>query len=73
MYQVVCIARSGATQQEYSMEVQPKDVSKNHFYVSLIKSGIRILAALALIDNELVVAGSLFVIAEVLGVLEEVV
>jgi hypothetical protein len=29
--------------QEITMEVQPKDTSKGHFYVSLVKSGFRIL------------------------------
>lgn len=55
------------------MEIQPKEVSRNHFYVSLIKSGIRILAGLALIDSELIVAGSLLILAELLGVVEELV
>ena len=55
------------------MEVQPKDTSKGHFYVSLAKSAIRVLAGIALINNEIVVAGGLLILAEALGVVEELV
>lgn len=55
------------------MNVQPKDTSKGHFYTSLIKSGFRILAAGNLIFGNLVVAGALFIVAELLGILEEMV
>jgi hypothetical protein len=55
------------------MEIQPKDTSKGHFYVSLAKSGIRIIAGYALISGNLMLAGALFIAAEVLGVIEEVV
>ena len=43
------------------MNIQPKDNSRGHFYISLIKSGFRIIAGVALI------------IAELLGVAEELV
>lgn len=55
------------------MNIQTKDTSKGHFYVSLAKSAIRIIAGVALIGGSLVTAGVLFIIAEVLGVIEEVV
>lgn len=55
------------------MEVQPKDPSKRHFYVSLGKSVIRVLAGFALINSEIVVAGGLLILAEALGVVEELV
>lgn len=55
------------------MEVQPKDTSKGHFYVSLIKSGMRIVAGAALATNQLYAAGMLLIFAEMLGVIEELV
>lgn len=64
------------------MEVQPKDTSKGHFYVSLAKSFIRITAGvcLILVDVEPVTtmsfiktAGALLIAAEVLGIIEELV
>jgi hypothetical protein len=55
------------------MEIQPKDTSQGHFYVSLIKSVIRIGAGIALVMGLLPIAGGLFIVAEFLGVLEEVV
>ncbi len=45
----------------------------NHFNVSLVKSMLRIAAAVALINSELIVAGSLLIAAEILGVVEEIV
>jgi len=51
------------------MEV--RDPSKTHFYISMIKSVVRILAGSALVVGNLIVAGVLFVGAEVLGILEE--
>lgn len=55
------------------MEIQPKDTSKGHFYVSIIKSIVRMFAGLALAYGELVIAGVLIIAAESLGVLEEIV
>ncbi len=55
------------------MEVQPKDTSKGHFYVSLVKSAFRIGAGITLIYGFLVPAGALFILAEMLGILEEMV
>ncbi len=55
------------------IEIQPKDPSKGHFYVSLAKSALRILAGVFLIDGNLLIAGSLLILAEGLGIVEELV
>ena len=55
------------------MNVQPKDPSKSHFYVSIVKSAIRIMAGVALINANMMLAGTLLIAAEVLGVVEELV
>lgn len=55
------------------MNIQSKDPSRGHFYVSLAKSLLRILAGFALIQGNFVLSGGLFIAAEVLGVIEEVV
>lgn len=53
--------------------IQPKDTSKGHFYVSLVKSAIRVVAGIALINSNLMLAGALIIAAETLGVVEELV
>jgi hypothetical protein len=55
------------------MNVQPRDPSDRHFFVSLAKSAVRILAGVALIYGALLIAGSLFIAAEILGIVEELV
>jgi hypothetical protein len=55
------------------VEVQPKDTSKGHFYVSIVKSAVRIAAGVALIMGAFVVTGALLILAEILGIVEEVV
>ena len=55
------------------MNIQPKDPSKNHFYVSLVKSGLRIAAGGFLLTANLFLAGVLLIGAELLGIAEEVV
>jgi hypothetical protein len=55
------------------MEIQPKDPSRGHFYVSLAKSFIRIGAGACLITGNVVLAGAGLVFAEVLGIVEEIV
>ncbi len=55
------------------IEIQPKDTSRGHFYVSLAKSVIRIGAGGCLIQGNLFFAGFLLVFAELLGILEEMV
>lgn len=55
------------------MNIQPKDTSRGHFYISLVKSGFRIVAGVSLITGMFVTAGVLFVLAELLGIAEELV
>lgn len=55
------------------IEIQPKDTSKGHFYVSIAKSAIRIAAGTSLIMMGLPEAGWLLIAAEVLGIVEELV
>jgi len=55
------------------IDIQPKDTSKGHFYVSLVKSFLRIAAGVALCIYGLPVVGGLLIAAEVLGILEELV
>jgi hypothetical protein len=61
------------TKVDMEIEVQPKDPSKGHFYVSLVKSAIRIVAGGCLITGNLLMAGVCLIMAEVLGVVEELV
>lgn len=56
-----------------TMNIQPKDTSKGHFYVSLAKSGLRILAGANLMFGHFYIAGLLLILAEVLGIVEELV
>lgn len=55
------------------MNIQPKDTSKGHFYVSLVKSGLRVIAGAMLMSQMLWTAGVFLILAEALGVLEELV
>ena len=56
------------------MIIQPKDPSKGHFYVSMVKSATRIAAGIALIwPQSLILAGVFLIAAEVLGIVEELV
>ena len=55
------------------IEVQPKDPSRGHFYVSVVKSAVRIAAGASLIMGSLAVCGWLLILAEILGIVEEVV
>ena len=55
------------------IEIQPKDTSRGHFYVSLVKSIVRIGAGASLILGNLFFAGFLLIFAEALGILEELV
>ncbi len=50
-----------------------KDPGRGHFYVSLMKSGIRIGAGIYLISGNLFMAGIFLIAAEVLGIVEELV
>ena len=52
--------------------MQQKESKTNwHFRISLIKSGLRVLAGLALILSDITLSGILFVGAELFGILEE--
>lgn len=55
------------------IEVQPKDTSRGHFYVSLVKSIVRIGAGACLIIGNIFFAGFLLIFAELLGIVEELV
>ena len=52
--------------------MQPKESkSSRHFNISLFKSCLRIVACIALIKGVMVEAGVLLIIAEILGIVEE--
>lgn len=54
-------------------KMQPKESKSNtHFWISLVKSGFRIGAGLALIQGNFVGCGTLLIVAESLGVAEEI-
>lgn len=55
------------------MNIQPQDTSRGHFYVSIVKSAVRIAAGIALIAGAFVVTGALIILAEILGIVEELV
>jgi hypothetical protein len=55
------------------MSIQPKDTSRGHFIISLIKSAFRIWAGACLAQGDFVSAGGLLICAEVLGIVEEIV
>jgi len=53
--------------------MQPKESHSNtHFWISLVKSGIRIAACYCLFEARLQEAAGLFCIAEALGIAEEI-
>lgn len=53
--------------------MQPKESKTNtHFWISLVKSGFRFGAGIQLILGNIISAGILFVVAEILGVAEEI-
>ena len=56
-----------------TINIQPKDTSKGHFYASLVKSGFRIFAGANLAFGNFLIAGVLLVVAEVVGIIEELV
>lgn len=45
--------------------------AKRHLYISLVKSTIRIVAGIVLLFGMIPIAGILFIVAELLGILEE--
>ena len=57
---------------EKEKNMQEKESKTNwHFKISLIKSIVRIMAGVSLFNEQLVFAGLLLIIAEILGVAEE--
>jgi hypothetical protein len=44
---------------------------KIHLLISLVKSFLRILAGISLATSQFIISGILFVLAEILGILEE--
>ena len=62
----------------WTEKYQPKDTSQGHFYVSLVKSALRIIAGIAFAGTafgwgSVFAGGCLLILAELLGILEEVV
>ena len=55
------------------MEIQPKDTSRGHFYVSLAKSALRVVAGIAFCWGFIFAGGMLLILAEGLGIVEELV
>ena len=55
------------------IDIQPKDTSRGHFYVSLAKSALRIVAGGNLLIGNVFLAGTFLILAEVLGIVEELV
>jgi hypothetical protein len=55
------------------IEIQPKDTSRGHFYVSLAKSFTRIVAGVCLVVGFPVWCGVGIIVAEALGIVEELV
>jgi hypothetical protein len=53
--------------------IKTKRSRLNHFNVSIVKSVLRVIAGVSLILYGFPEAGALFIIAEVLGVVEEIV
>ena len=55
------------------LNIQPKDTSKGHFYLSIVKSVLRLGAGVALATGFLATSGALFITAELFGIAEELV
>ncbi len=60
------------------MEISNKDPGKFHFYVSIVKSVVRIAAGISLVVAGysmmhvwVILGGALLIVAEILGVVEE--
>jgi hypothetical protein len=51
--------------------MENKDPSKKHFYISLVKSVVRASSGGALLVGNIPLAGLLLILAEILGVAEE--
>ena len=52
--------------------MEGKDISKKHFYISLVKSGLRIAGCIALLGwKDIGLFALAFLVAEILGIAEE--
>ena len=52
--------------------MQPKESKSNsHFKISIVKSVVRIVAGITLLRGDFYIAGSLLIVAEILGIVEE--
>lgn len=58
---------------DISYKVNAKDPGRGHFWVSMFKSGLRIAAGIWLILGDLTLCGIMLILAEALGILEELV
>jgi len=58
---------------ELKMEKQPVSPFNGHFYASMVKSVLRLFAGYNLVVLNLPAAGLLFIFAECVGIIEEVV
>ena len=57
---------------ESNLKVEPKDPSKMHFYISLVKSVVRIAGCIAVVGGASIFwLASAFLVAELLGIAEE--
>ncbi len=58
------------------MSIQRRDVDPSHMHISFVKSGVRIVAGILMIMSSeymIMYAGLGFIIAEILGIAEEIV
>lgn len=55
------------------LDIQSRDISRGHFYVRIVKSAVRIAAGASLVMGAFVVTGTLIILAEILGIVEELV
>lgn len=53
------------------LNIQPRDTSAWHFRISLVKSGMRFAAAFRLMQGDMWGAGFFLIVAEALGIAEE--
>lgn len=67
------IKKAKSVLENQSSEVIKHPDPKKHQYVSFVKSGFRILAGASLCFGEFVIAGALLIVAELLGIIEELV
>ena len=57
---------------ESKLNVQPKDPSKRHFYISMVKSTLRMVGCvLGVLFQSVSVLAFMFLAAEILGIAEE--